>query len=413
MSRLSEAQIEDLKARVDLVKLATDLGAVLRRHGKSMMGACPLCGGSKTTTRFEIKGDKWVCAACSEGGDALALVQKVKGLDFRAAVEFLGGAAQIDPEEAARLERKRQAEAEKRERAAAYYREQEIARARRLWDQGAAFSRDEVEGYLRARGCALPSTADVRGARAVPYFHGEKLDDAGRREPRVLFRGPAMLAAVRDNDGVFSAVHVTYLSSDASRKARVVDPDTGASLPAKKIRGSKSGGHIVLRGPVEPKRLFIGEGIETVLSVATALLRAGRLRASDAFWSSVDLGNLGGKALASVPHPFLKTANSRAQKVPGEVPDFDAPGILIPPSVEDLVLLGDGDSDPFTTEQAMKRARNRYARPGLHIRIVMAPAGLDFNDVLQGYEPAPPACARDGIGLSVADEGRAQQGVSA
>jgi hypothetical protein len=148
------------------------------------------------------------------------------------------------------------------------------------------------------------------------------------------------------------------------------------------VRGAKAGGHIVLRAPENPKRLFLGEGIETVLSVATALRREGRMRGSDAFWSAVDLGNLGGKAVASVAHPAMKTAANRAQRVPGADPDFSAPGIAIPGSVTELVLLGDGDSDAFTTGLAMQRAAARYARSGLTIRIVMAPAGLDFNDLL-------------------------------
>ena len=396
MSRFSEAQIDDIKARADLPKLAGELGAVLRRHGKNLMGSCPLCGGGKTATRFEIKGQAWVCAACCEGGDALALVQKVKGLDFRGAVEFLGGAMTVSPEEEARLAAKRRAEQEKRDKAAAWYRQCEIDRALKLWKHAENFSRDEVEGYLRARGCALPATADVRGARAVPYFHGEVLDEAGRKSPRVLFRGPAMLCAVRDNAGAFTAVHVTYLNASCSGKAKAVDPETGAALPAKKIRGSKAGGHIVLRGHATPRRLFIGEGVETVLSVATALLREGRLRPFDAFWASVDLGNLGGKALASVTHPYLKSPAGRAQKVPGPDPDFEAPGIVIPDSVEELVLLGDGDSDPFTTEQAMRRGARRYARPGLSIRTVMAPKGLDFNNVLMGASGIPGAIEREG-----------------
>lgn len=399
MSRISDAQIEDLNARANLAGLAETFGATLRKSGRNMIGSCPLCGGGKRATRFEIKdgGALWLCAVCAEGGDALALIQKARGCDFRAAVEFLGGAATLSVEDEARLARKRAAEQDKREKAAAFFRAQEISRAQKLWDHAELFGREGIEGYLRGRGCLLPGSADLRGARAVPYFHGETVDDFGRRSPRVLLRGPAMVSAVRDNEGAFCAVHVTYLDAAMTRKAKVTDPDSGEALPAKKVRGAKNGGHIVLRAGFSgdrsgvrqplaqddgPKRLFLGEGIETVLSVATALRREGRMRGSDAFWSAVDLGNLGGKAVASVAHPALKTAANRAQRVPGAEPDFSAPGIAIPASVTELVLLGDGDSDPFTTELAMQRAAARYARPGLTIRIVMAPAGLDFNDLL-------------------------------
>jgi hypothetical protein len=389
--RLSDAQIEDLNARADLGALAAQFGATLRKSGRNLIGSCPLCGGGKRATRFEIKdnGALWLCAVCAEGGDALALVQKARGCDFRAAVEFLGGAASLSAEDEARLARKRAAEQDKREKAAAFFRTQEIARAQKLWDHAELFGREGVESYLRGRGCLLPGTADIRGARAVPYFHGETVDEMGRRSPRVLMRGPAMVSAVRDNDGAFCAVHVTYLDASLTRKAKVSDPDSGEALPAKKVRGAKAGGHIVLRLPDDPKRLFLGEGIETVLSVATALKREGRMRGSDAFWSAVDLGNLGGKAVSSVAHPTLKTPGGKAQRVPGAEPDFSAPGIALPPSVTELVLLGDGDSDAFTTGLAMQRAAARYARPGLSIRIVMAPAGKDFNDLLVSAKLRP------------------------
>jgi hypothetical protein len=42
-----------------------------------------------------------------------------------------------------------------------------------------------------------------------------------------------MVAAVRDNEGAFCAVHVTYLDAAMTRKAKVTDPDTGEALPAK------------------------------------------------------------------------------------------------------------------------------------------------------------------------------------
>jgi hypothetical protein len=388
--RLSEAQIEDLKSRVDLVKLATSMGAELRRHGRTTMGTCPLCGGSKKTTRFEIKDQSWMCAACSEGGDALALVQKVKGLDFRAAVEFLGGAQKIDPEEEARLEREREERKRQQAEVAAKMRASAIAGAWRLWEQSEQFSRSEVEAYLRARGCLLPASAEIRGARAVPYFHGETVDEMGRKSPRVLRRGPAMVSAVRDNAGAFVAVHLTHLNAECSGKAKIENldfkPETDDEklrfLPAKKQRGAKKGGHIVLRSPTVPTRLFMGEGIETVLSVATAFLRAKKLLPSDAFWSSCDLGNLGGDCVESVKHPTLKLRNGAAQKVPGPVPDLSAPGIAIPSSVTRLVLLADGDSDPFTTEMAMQRAQARFARDGLEIVVVWPPRDMDFNDVL-------------------------------
>lgn len=383
--RLSDAQIAEVRARADLPGLAEKFGARLRRSGGRWIGSCPMCGGGKVATRFEIKADgrSWVCAVCHDGGDAIRLIELARGCDFRDAVEFLGGPAQLSPAEEARLARMRQAEDARRAQLAEKHRRDEIARARRLWDQAENFSMAGVLSYLRGRGIpAAPNSASLRCLRAVAYCHGEKQGETGRAEPVVLFRGPAMVAAIVDNEGQFAGAHLTYLAADFSRKARPVDPENGKDLPAKKVRGAKAAGHIVLRQPENATRLFMGEGIETVLSVATALRACGRLRAGDAFWSSVDLGNLGGAAAARIAHPTLKTTAGRPARILGPEPDFSAPAIAIPPSVSELVLLGDGDSDPFLTRVTLERAAARYARNGLAIRIAMAPDGRDFNDLI-------------------------------
>lgn len=381
--RLSEAQIADVKARVDLAGLARELGAGLRKSGKKLVGSCPICGGGRSAQRFEVEGDAWVCAVCQDGGDAIRLLMRAKGCEFREAVERLGGARAMSEEETRALDERRRRKEEKAARAAEQYRRREIEAVRRIWDRSMAIGLDVAERYLAARACRAPQSAMLRCAPELVYFHGEEKDDRGRRVPRVIHRGPALLAAVQDNAGAFCALHMTYLRADGGGKAEIFDPETGEPLPAKKVRGSKRGGHIVLRHCEAPRRLFIGEGIETVLSVATALKVARRLRVDDAFWSSVDLGNLGGGATATIPHPFLKHANGHAQRLPGPWPDLDAPAIAIPESVEELVLLGDGDSERVLTEMTLERAQRRYERDGRVIRCAFAPEGKDFNDLLK------------------------------
>ncbi|KAI93290.1 DNA primase [Rhodomicrobium udaipurense JA643] len=387
---LSPAQIEDLKGRVDLVSLAEQLGAKLRRSGRHVMGTCPICGGGKRATRFEVKGPAWVCAVCGDGGDAIKLIQAVTGCDFLAAVERLGGARPLTREEEERIAAERERREAKRQAEQEHYRQKEIEAARLIYDRGKTLQPGgAISRYFAARNCdGGPGLAPgLRGCADVPYFHGETLDEAGRKSPRVVHRGPALLSPIYDNDGAFSALHITWLRADFTGKAEIVDPDTGEVLLAKKVRGSMGGGHIVIRGAADrPKRLFMGEGIETVYSVATALHRCGRLARGDLFWSSVSLGNLGGRATATVAHPTLKGPTGRPQRIPGPVPDLNPviPSISIPASIEQLVLLGDGDSDPFLTKTTLERGRARYARDGLRIGIAMAEGGRDFNDMLEG-----------------------------
>jgi hypothetical protein len=392
MSRLTEAQIADLKDRVDLADLAQGLGARLRQSAGRWVGSCPICGGGRLATRFEIKASGWVCAVCEDGGDAISLVRKATGCDFGSAIERLGGPRVLTPEEERKLAGDR-ANKEKREKAQAEsYRRSEIAACRRIWEMGRAPTADRLGRYHAGRGLLLPSTALIRELDNAAYFHGEEVDERGRRQPRVLYRGPAQVAAQIDNDGEFVGVHITYLLADWSAKVELSDPETGELLPSKKMRGSKKGAHIVLRTPAsaeierarregQPVRLFMGEGIETVGQVGTSLKHARRLMPADMFWASGDLGNLGGAHLGTVAHPTLKTPKGRPQRIPGPEPDVDAAAILIPAEVTHLCLLGDGDSEPFLTSTTMERARRRYARPGLTIGIAMAAAGEDFNSM--------------------------------
>ncbi|MGD5712569.1 hypothetical protein QUT19_22805, partial [Xanthomonas citri pv. citri] len=117
-----------------------------------------------------------------------------------------------------------------------------------------------------------------------------------------------------------------------------------------------------------PRRLFLGVGIETVDSVFTAFMRAQRGASDDEFWAAGDLGNLAGRADKTVNHPTLKRPNGQPQKVPHRFPDTEDPGLSIPDSVEEMILLGDGDSEKVLTENAMERAARRYARAGRTIR---------------------------------------------
>jgi hypothetical protein len=160
-------------------------------------------------------------------------------------------------------------------------------------------------------------------------------------------------------------------------------------LPAKKMRGTKTGAHILIASASAgtiARRLVVGEGIETVLAVWTAYREAGRDISDMAFWAAGDLGNMAGRATETVPHPTLKRPDNRAQRVPGPMPDPDDSGLAIADEVEELILLGDGDSERVLTDYAMERGCRRYARPGRTVRPAFAPDEQDFNDVLQSEE---------------------------
>lgn len=395
---LSEAELHDIKSRPE--NHCGEIAAKwvhLRRSGGKQVGPCPLCCKDTQSRRrscFEILdgGLGWGCAKCHDGGDVLRLVMRHEGLDFHGAVEWLGGSREINPEVAARRERERKAQEEKREADSDRYRQKERGELYGIWKNAQPLFGTAAQAYLEIRGISAPSFSPfrLRCIPEMPYYHGTETSQSGRKGKRVIHRGPAMVAPILGNDGRFAGLHFTYLDlTKPNGKAAITDPDNGEALPAKKVRGSKAAGHIDLIGPQKPKQVVIGEGIETVLTVWFAMCECGIDISETAFWSAVDLGNLGGPHLDKIAHPTARMKNGRAIQVPGILPDLSKPGIVMPKSADDIVLLGDGDSDPETTQCAVFRGQQRYsqAEEGCSARIVrtmFADAGADFNDMVRG-----------------------------
>lgn len=394
MARITDDELDDVRARNPIADIASGY-TKLRRAGGKLVGPCPICGGRASSQRFEVieKDSSWVCAVCADGGDVIRLVEKVEGCDFRAAIERLGGRTAIDAARAKELFEERERKRLAREKTSADYREAERKRLFRTWKSAIPIHDTVAARYLEGRGLELP--VHCPGLRFVPsmsYWHGEVIDERGRKSPRQIYAGPAMCGAFIRPDGKFGGLHLTWLNvmtspddvtAPAPVKAEILDPDSGEILNSKKMRGSKTGAYIAIVMHDAPRRLVIGEGIETVLSVWTAMHQAGRELDDMAFWAAGDLGNLAGRANKTVNHPALKRPNGQPQKVPDRFPDLDDAGLSIPDSVEELILLGDGDSETVLTEYAMERAARRYAREGRVIRIAFAPSGLDFNDLLK------------------------------
>jgi hypothetical protein len=374
---ISPEQLAALKERNPCDHVAGKWVA-LRRHGNHLIGACPICGGGRRATRFEAWPDRWACAVCPNGGDVIRLVMEAEGLDFLRAVEWLGGAQAVSAAAAERLAQARAELEAHRTRDAAHFRERERSALFEMWTRAAPAEGTAVAAYLALRGLALPDGCRLRAIPRMPYYAG------GGDRGDVVGYWAAMVAPIIGVDGKFAGLHFTYIDLDAPKgKAAILDPE-GEALPAKKVRGSKARGRIELVRPgAVIEQLVIGEGIEKTLAVWLALARTGRDLSGMAFWSAVDLGNMSGRARETVTHPGLRTAKDRPQRVPGPDPDMDDPGIPIPQSVADLVLLGDSTSDPFTTRCAMYRACQRYARPGRTVRVAWAPAGKDFDDVVR------------------------------
>lgn len=376
---------------------ARRLGAKLRKvTAAEWAGPCPRCGG---TDRFSVNLRKGVfnCRG-SVGGDVIRMVEHVLGVDFLAACEWITGEPPPDRdstlgdaerEALARAAEERAAADARRESDDNVFRERERGTLYDIW-RSACADAPELASYFALR--LGPAICDVprsewprlRCVRDMPYYR--RGDDRGE----IFARAPAMVAPLIDATGRFRGLHFTYLDlSEPNGKLRVTVPETGEALPAKKVRGSKQGHWIDLfprrdppPAPEGPRTLVLGEGIEKTLAVWLALRLAGRDLSATAFWVAADLGNLAGKAAASVRHPTQRHEQSgRPVMVAGPEPHMDAPAIVIPDGVDDLVLLGDSTSDPFATCCALARATKRYARPGRRVRTAWAPDGVDFDEL--------------------------------
>ena len=379
---LSAAEIAEVNKRVDLRSLAASLGAEFR--GRKLVGSCPICGDNKSRTsqRFEIIApDAWVCAACPDGGDAIKLVMRVKGVGFSDAVAELGGVVRLTREEAARRAAEEAQKREQRDALAAQFREAMRKRNYEIWQAATPLIGSSAEGYLRARGISWRLEAlSLRCLEDCPYIHGEEFDEAGRPSARVLHRGPAMLAAFVDADGRFMSLHRTWIDLAAPPKfrPRIVAPESGEALPTKKMRGSKQGGFLRLCEGSSRVKIRVGEGIETTLSVREAM------RDDVCYRAAGDLGNLVGPATEQVKHPTLKHGNGRSVTCGGPQPDMSRPAMPVPDECVSLTLLEDGDTEPFLLGHAMARGLARFTTPQRRVRIAHSGAARDFNDWRRG-----------------------------
>ncbi|SES64373.1 DUF7146 domain-containing protein [Oceanicella actignis] len=143
-------------------------------------------------------------------------------------------------------------------------------------------------------------------------------------------RLPAMVARIDGGEGF--AVHCTYLDAEGRK--------SGAT-PAKAIWGLARGGAVRLADPRADGPLLIGEGMETAL--AAARLWGGPCAA----WAA-----LSATGMETVTLPCVQV---------------------------EIVALGDGDPAGL---RAMRKLAERAAKAGHRVKLLAAPSGQDWADVL-------------------------------
>lgn len=363
----------DRARSVSLVEAARELGAKLKGRGE-MVGPCPRCGGKD---RFSINTKKgvWNCRGSEGGGDAISLVMHCEQVPFLAAVERLTG--EPPPGEDTKMaapDVRRERREERREKMLDQVHEERADRVRKIasaadvWAERRPFFGSHAEAYMLRRFLRL-TEEETMDLGFIPrlLYRGYATPEA--KHATNLGEFPCMVAAVRDVAGNLIAVHRTYL--DPERPAKLVPPGDQEQNKAKKIVGKPTGGLIRLGfiGPV----LAIGEGIETTLSWH----RLARTNEDVSLAAAYSLGNIAGGATGTRPHP-----EKPGTQIGNGEPDMSDPGVVLPPEVKEVILLGDGDSDPYATKAALMTAGRRWRAEGRSVGIDMADAGDDFNGML-------------------------------
>lgn len=96
---ITEATVEEIKARVDLADLISSYGVQIRVAGSSKKACCPF--HHEKTPSFSINETKgyYHCFGCGEHGDAIKFVMKYEGLSFVEAVKKLAESCGVKIEE--------------------------------------------------------------------------------------------------------------------------------------------------------------------------------------------------------------------------------------------------------------------------------------------------------------------------
>jgi DNA primase len=87
---IADETVERVRAAADIVAIVQESGVPLRRTGGDYRGACPFHGGKNPNFSVSPKHGSYHCFVCHEKGDVFSYVRKRQGLDFTAAVKFLG-----------------------------------------------------------------------------------------------------------------------------------------------------------------------------------------------------------------------------------------------------------------------------------------------------------------------------------
>lgn len=166
--KFSQDFIERVRESTNIVDVIGQVTQLRRAGTNRYTGLCPF--HNEKTPSFSVSEDKqfYHCFGCKKGGNVFSFVQETQGLNFREAVEYLAGRANIPiPKEALVTKDDAVKVDEKREREKLLYRINQFANSifqKQLKDQGAA---SPVTQYLQKRGLTPETIAHFQLGYAI------------------------------------------------------------------------------------------------------------------------------------------------------------------------------------------------------------------------------------------------------
>lgn len=297
---------------------------------------CPVCGGTDRFRFIDRRGQDgdgmWVCNQCQpKPRPAIELVMAFTGKPFPEAARTIDDILGDRPVISQTSIRPLVDETGK------------SMQFKKAWRRGDRVRHgDVVDLYLRHRGVGMDIYPPCLRTSGLDYYREDDQawlpPDGGRYLGRpdllieIIYRVPAMVAAITNAAGQHVATHRTFLAEDGSGKANVSTP--------RKVAGKYGRGPTIRLMPTSPL-MGIAEGIETALSAAR---------------------------LFRVPVWSVLCAHG--------IETFEPP-----PECQQLIIFADHDKNR-TSQRAAESLKTRLSIP-VQIRMPDQPDS-DWNDVLLG-----------------------------
>ena len=317
-------EVDDLKARVDLVALLQEHGVTVQKQGRGFKALCPFHAETTPSLSIDPKKGLYKCFGCGKAGDHLTFLQEHAKLSFAEAVAELRRHAGTSPAQAEPVP------ITKKEEPFPY---DLMERVSEIWHQAFCEQPEALE-YLESRG--IHDKGLLRDLKAG-YCDGDRLLAITNAEERRLLQGVGILN--ERGKEFFSRCVVFALRDRHHRVTGFYGRSTlpGAKVPHRFCAGNRTGLFYVeaARGA---STVHLVEGVLDAL----ALMQAG-------FPQTMALGGAQGLTPALVDH--LRAEN-----------------------VKELVLCLDGDE---AGRQGAQQLATRLAKEGFSVRCLPLPEGQD------------------------------------